>query len=158
MILIGTGSEVQYVVEAQKLLAEEGIAARVVSMPCREWFDEQDQGYKDSVIPPEIRARVSIEAGVGIGWRDLVGDAGRIISINHYGASAAGSSLFKEFGFTPETVVAAAHESLDAVNWDYRSHASGSQRAQGSRRRRGPPRRNDQLSPADATHPLIQEN
>ena len=114
VILIGTGSEVQYVVEAQKLLAEEDIAARVVSMPCREWFDGQDQGYKDSVIPPEIKARVSIEAGVGIGWRDLVGDAGRVISINHYGASAAGSLLFEKFGFTPETVVTAAHESLDA--------------------------------------------
>jgi transketolase len=114
VILIGTGSEVQYVVAAQRLLAEEDIAARVVSMPCREWFDEQDQGYKDSVIPPEIKARVSIEAGVGIGWRDLVGDAGRIISINHYGASAAGSLLFEKFGFTPETVITAAHESLDA--------------------------------------------
>jgi transketolase len=114
VILIGTGSEVQYVVEAQKLLAEQDIAARAVSMPCREWFDEQDQGYKDSVIPPEIKARVSIEAGVGIGWRDLVGDAGRTISINHYGASAAGSLLFEKFGFTPETVVVAAHESLDA--------------------------------------------
>jgi transketolase len=115
VILIGTGSEVQYVVEAQKLLADQGIAARVVSMPCREWFDEQDQGYRDSVIPPNIKARVSIEAGVGIGWRDLVGDAGRIISINHYGASAAGSLLFEEFGFTPETVVAAAQSSLDAA-------------------------------------------
>jgi transketolase len=115
VILIGTGSEVQYVVEAQKRLADQGIAARVVSMPCREWFDEQDQGYRDSVIPPNIRARVSIEAGVGIGWRDLVGDAGRIISINHYGASAAGSLLFEEFGFTPETVVAAAQSSLDAA-------------------------------------------
>jgi transketolase len=115
VILIGTGSEVQYVVEAQKLLADQGIEARVVSMPCREWFDEQDQGYKDSVIPPEIKARVSIEAGVGIGWRDLVGDAGRIISINHYGASAAAGVLFKEFGFTSETVVAAAQESLDAA-------------------------------------------
>ena len=68
-------------------------------MPCREWFDEQDQGYKDSVIPPEIRARVSIEAGVGIGWRDLVGDAGRIISINHYGASAAGESVVQGVRF-----------------------------------------------------------
>jgi transketolase len=84
-------------------------------MPCREWFDGQDQDYKDSVIPPDIKARVSIEAGVGIGWRDLVGDAGRIISINHYGASAAGSLLFKEFGFTSETVVAAAQSSLDAA-------------------------------------------
>ena len=116
VILIGTGSEVQYVVEAQKLLADQGIAARVVSMPCREWFDEQDQGYRDSVIPPEIRPRVSIEAGVALGWRDLVGDAGRIVSINHYGASAAGSLLFKEFGFTAETVVVAAQASLEAAS------------------------------------------
>jgi transketolase len=116
VILIGTGSEVQYVVEAQKLLADQGIGARVVSMPCREWFDEQDQGYRDSVIPPEIRPRVSIEAGVGLGWRDLVGDAGRIVSINHYGASAAGSLLFKEFGFTAETVVVAAQASLEAAS------------------------------------------
>jgi len=115
VILIGTGSEVQYTVTAQQRLADQGIAARVVSMPCREWFDGQDQDYKDSVIPPNIKARVSIEAGVGIGWRDLVGDAGRIISINHYGASAAGSLLFEEFGFTPETVVAAAQSSLDAA-------------------------------------------
>ena len=115
VILIGTGSEVQYVVEAQKQLADQGIGARVVSMPCREWFDEQDQGYRDSVIPPEIRPRVSIEAGVGLGWRDLVGDAGRIVSINHYGASAAGSLLFKEFGFTAETVVIAAKSSLEAA-------------------------------------------
>ena len=115
VILIGTGSEVQYAVAAQQLLADEGIKARVISMPCREWFDGQDQEYRDSVIPPEIRARVSIEAGVGIGWRDLVGDAGRIISINHYGASAAANVLFKEFGFTPETVVTAAKSSLDAT-------------------------------------------
>ncbi len=114
VILIGTGSEVQCVIEAQKMLAEQDIGARAVSMPCREWFDEQDQGYRDTVIPPEIKARVSIEAGVGIGWRDLVGDAGRTISINHYGASAAGSLLFEKFGFTPETVVTAAQESLDA--------------------------------------------
>ena len=69
-------------------------------MPCREWFDEQDQAYRDSVIPPDVKARVSVEAGVGAGWRDVVGDAGRIISINHYGASAAGAKLFEEFGFT----------------------------------------------------------
>ncbi len=69
-------------------------------MPCREWFDEQDQDYRDSVIPPTVRARVSVEAGVGAGWRDLVGDAGRIICIDHYGASAAGAKLFEEFGFT----------------------------------------------------------
>jgi transketolase len=113
--LIGTGSEVQYAVEAQRQLVGEGISARVVSMPCREWFDEQDQDYRNSVIPPEVRARVSIEAAVPLGWRDLVGDAGRTIGIDHYGASAAGSLLFSKFGFTPETVVAAAKESIEAA-------------------------------------------
>ena len=113
VILIGTGSEVQYAVEAQAQLSADGIAARVVSMPCREWFDEQDQAYRDSVIPPDVKARVSVEAGVSGGWRDLVGDAGRIISIDHYGASASGSKLFAEFGFSGETVTAAARESLE---------------------------------------------
>jgi transketolase len=115
VILIGTGSEVQYAVEAQRLLADEGISARVVSMPCREWFDEQDQAYRDSVIPPSVRARVSVEAGVAGGWRDLVGDAGRIISIDHYGASAAGAKLFEEFGFSGAKVVEAAKASLAAA-------------------------------------------
>jgi transketolase len=115
VILIGTGSEVQYTVAAAEQLAGEGIAARVVSMPCREWFDEADQAYRDSVIPPDVKARVSIEAGTSVGWRELVGDAGRIISINHYGASADGAFLFKEFGFTGETVVAAAKESISAA-------------------------------------------
>jgi transketolase len=112
VILIGTGSEVQYAVEAQRLLAEEGIAARVVSIPCREWFDEQDDAYCDSVIPPDIKARVSVEAGVSAGWRDEVGDHGRILSINQYGASAAGGKLFEEFGFTAANVVKAAKESI----------------------------------------------
>jgi transketolase len=115
VILLATGSEVQYIVAAQEQLAAEGIAARAVSMPCREWFDEQGQGYKDSIIPPEIKARVSIEAGVSMGWRDLVGDAGRIISIEHYGASASGSKLFEEFGFSAETVMAAAKDSIEAA-------------------------------------------
>jgi transketolase len=115
VILIGTGSEVQYAVEAQQQLAGDGIAARVVSMPCREWFDEQEQDYRDSVIPPQVQARVSIEAGVSVGWRDVVGDTGRIVGIEHYGASAAGSLLFEKFGFTPETVVAAAKESIQAA-------------------------------------------
>ncbi|HWJ51884.1 MAG TPA: transketolase [Propionibacteriaceae bacterium] len=112
VVLIGTGSEVQYTVEAQRLLAEEGIAARVVSMPCREWFDEQDDAYCDSVVPPNIKARVSVEAGVGTGWRDEVGDHGRILCINQYGASASGSKLFEEFGFTAANVVKAAKESI----------------------------------------------
>lgn len=115
VILIGTGSEVQLAIEAQSQLADAGIAARVVSMPCREWFDEQDQSYRDFVIPPGVKARVSVEAGVGFGWRDLVGDAGRTIGIDHYGASAAGSVLFEEFGFTPNTVVTAAKESIEAA-------------------------------------------
>ncbi len=115
VVLIGTGSEVQLAVAAAEQLAADGVAARVVSMPCREWFDEQDQAYKDSVIPPEVTARVSVEAGVSQGWREIVGDAGRIVSINHYGASAAAGLLFTEFGFTPETVVAAAQESLAAA-------------------------------------------
>ncbi len=118
VILIATGSEVQLAVAAAEQLAGEGIAARVVSMPCREWFDEQDSDYRDSVIPPTVKARVSIEAGVSLGWRDLVGDAGRIISINHYGASASGPKLFEEFGFTPATVVAAVKESIQAAGSD----------------------------------------
>ena len=118
VILIGTGSEVQYAVAAQAQLAADGVKARVVSMPCREWFDEQDQAYRDSVIPPSVRARVSVEAGVSQGWRDIVGDAGKIISINHYGASAAGTKLFEEFGFSADTVVSAARDSLAAVGSD----------------------------------------
>ena len=115
VVLIGTGSEVQYAVAAREALADEGIDARVVSMPCREWFDEQEQAYRDSVIPPDVKARVSVEAGVASGWRDLVGDAGRIISIDHYGASASGAKLFEEFGFSGATVTAAAKESLEAA-------------------------------------------
>jgi transketolase len=115
VILIGTGSEVQYALAAQDILAAEGTKARVVSMPCREWFDEQDQSYRDSVIPPDVKARVSVEAAVSNGWRDLVGDAGRIISIEHYGASAAAGTLFEEFGFSGETVAGAARESIEAA-------------------------------------------
>ncbi|GAA1433852.1 transketolase [Microlunatus lacustris] len=127
VVLIGTGSEVQYAVAAREALAAEGIAARVVSMPCREWFDEQDRSYRDSVIPPTVKARVSVEAGVSQGWRDIVGDAGRIVSINHYGASASGSTLFEEFGFSGDTVAAAARESLEAAKSDAApTHAAAS--------------------------------
>ena len=115
VILVGTGSEVQLAVAAAELLAADGVAARVVSMPCREWFDEQDQAYRDSVFPPSVTARVSVEAGISQGWRDIVGDAGRIVSLNHYGASAAAGVLFTEFGFTPEKVAAAARDSLAAA-------------------------------------------
>ncbi|WP_415142357.1 transketolase [Nocardioides sp.] len=115
VILIGTGSEVQYAVKARELLAAEGIGARVVSMPSIEWFERQDQAYRDSVLPPAVRARVSVEAGIKLGWREYVGDAGRSVSIEHYGASADGALLFREFGFTPEAVVTAAKESIQAA-------------------------------------------
>ena len=88
VILIGTGSEVQLALAASKLLAADGIKARVVSMPCVEWFSEQDAAYRDQVLPPHIQARVSVEAGIALGWRQFVGDAGRSVSLEHFGASA----------------------------------------------------------------------
>jgi transketolase len=115
VILVGTGSEVQIAVAAREQLAGEGIRARVVSMPCREWFEAQPTGYRDEVFPPSVRARVSVEAAVAMGWRDIVGDAGRIVSIETYGASADYKTLYQEFGFTAEAVVSAAHDSLAAV-------------------------------------------
>ena len=115
VILIATGSELQYAVDAHRQLADEGIRARVVSMPCREWFDEQDEGYRNEVLPPQVRARVSVEAGVPLGWRELVGDNGRIVGIDHFGASADYQTLFAEFGFSADTVAAAARDSLSAV-------------------------------------------
>jgi len=115
VILIATGSEVSIAVAARETLESQGVSTRVVSMPCREWFEAQDQGYRDEVLPPEVRARVSVEAAVPLGWRDFVGDAGRIVSINHYGASADAATLFREFGFTPAAVVAAAQESIQAA-------------------------------------------
>jgi transketolase len=113
VILIATGSEVWLAVEARKRLEEEGVATRVVSMPCREWFDAQDVAYRQAVLPTGVKARVSIEAAVAQGWRELVGDAGECVSIEHYGASAAYTTLFEQFGFTPDRVVAAAHASLE---------------------------------------------
>ena len=115
VILIATGSEVSIAVAAREILESAGISTRIVSMPCREWFEAQDQGYRDEVLPPGVRARVSVEAGVPLGWRDFVGDAGRIVSINHFGESADGPTLFREFGFTPEAVVAAARESIKSA-------------------------------------------
>ena len=115
VILIGTGSEVQLAVAARDALQADGIATRVVSMPCREWFAAQPQAYRESVLPPSVRARVSVEAAVGQGWRDVVGDAGRIVSIEHYGASADYQTVFREFGFTAEAVAAAARDSLADV-------------------------------------------
>jgi transketolase len=115
VIIIGTGSEVQIAVAARELLQAEGIPTRVVSMPCREWFFEQDQAYRDAVLPLSVRARVSVEAAVALGWRDLIGDAGRPVSLEHYGASADYQKLYEEFGFTKEHVAAVAKESLAAA-------------------------------------------
>ncbi|OZG28488.1 transketolase [Williamsia sp. 1138] len=112
VVLIGTGSEVYLAVDAQKALKDKGIAARVVSMPCVEWFDEQDQSYRDSVIPPALKARVSVEAGIAMPWYRLVGDGGEIISIEHYGASADYKILFEKFGITAEAVTAAAERAI----------------------------------------------
>ena len=115
VIIVATGSEVQLAVSAREVLQGDGVATRVVSMPCREWFDAQDAGYRGEVLPPAVRARVSVEAGVAQGWREVVGDAGRIVSLEHFGASASQQRLYTEFGFTTETVVAAARDSLAAV-------------------------------------------
>ena len=113
VVLIGTGSEVQLAVEAQKLLADRDIVARVVSMPCVEWFESQSEEYRDSVLPPSVSARVAVEAGVAQCWHKLVGDTGRIVSIEHYGESADYKTLFREFGFTAEAVAAAAEQVVD---------------------------------------------
>lgn len=115
VLLIGTGSEVHLAVEAREQLQAQGVPTRVVSMPSVEWFEEQDQEYKDSVLPPSVKARVAVEAGIGLTWHRYVGDAGRIVSLEHFGASADAKVLFREFGFTAENVVAAANESLAAA-------------------------------------------
>jgi transketolase len=113
VLIIATGSELQLAVAAKKLLAEKDIIAYVVSMPCVEWFESQPAEYRNSVLPPDISARVAVEAGVAQPWHKLVGDTGEIVSIEHYGESADDKTLFREFGFTPEAVVAAAERALD---------------------------------------------
>ncbi|MEV7112240.1 transketolase [Streptomyces anulatus] len=115
VILVATGSEVHIALEARELLAAEGCDARVVSLPCREWFAEQPYSYQDAVLPPDVRARVSVEAAVAQGWRDVVGDAGRTVSLEHFGASAAYERLYEEFGITPRAVADAARESIRAA-------------------------------------------
>ena len=115
VILMGTGSEVQIAVAARERLEADGVPTRVVSVPCVEWFAEQDDAYKNEVFPLSVRARVSVEAGVPMGWREFVGDAGRIVGLTHYGASAAYTVLYEQFGLTDEAVVAAARESIEAA-------------------------------------------
>ena len=116
LILVATGSELQIAVAAREQLEADGVPTRVVSMPCVEWFDEQDPSYRESVLPKDVRARVAIEAGIAMPWYRFTGDAGEIVSIEHYGASADAATLFREFGFTTENVVAAAHRSLFTVS------------------------------------------
>ncbi|WP_327150728.1 transketolase [Nocardia sp. NBC_01329] len=115
VIIIATGSELQLAVAARTTLEEQGIGTRVVSMPCVEWFDAQDKAYRDEVLPPAVAARVVVEAGIAMPWYRFTGDAGEIVSIEHFGASADYKTLFREFGFTPEAVVAAAQRTLDNV-------------------------------------------
>lgn len=112
VVLIGTGSEVHLAVEAQKALADKGINARVVSMPCVEWFDEQPQGYRDSVLPPSV-PRVSVEAGISMPWYRIVGEGGEIVSLDHFGASADYKVLYQQFGITAEAVVGAAQRAIE---------------------------------------------
>ncbi len=112
VVIVATGSEVQLAVAAREALQAEGTPTRVVSMPCREWFAAQPQSYRDEVLPPSVRARVSVEAAVAQGWRDVVGDAGRSVSLEHFGASADYQRIYREFGITAEAVAAAARESI----------------------------------------------
>jgi transketolase len=115
VLLIATGSEVQLALAARKSLAAEGIGARVVSAPCLEWFAEQHEDYRESVWPAEVRARVAVEAGIGAPWRGLVGDAGRIVSIDGFGLPGDGDQVMRHFGFTAENVAAQARASLAEV-------------------------------------------
>ncbi len=115
VILIATGSEVQLAVQARETLAAEGVHARVVSAPSLEWFAEQDDEYRESVLPSSVKARVSVEAGSALSWHGIVGDAGRSVAIEHFGASADYKTLFQKFGITAEAVVEAARESIAAA-------------------------------------------
>ncbi|WP_443056619.1 transketolase [Streptomyces sp. MUM 178J] len=111
-ILIATGSEVHIALDARRILQRDGVPTRVVSMPCLEWFDEQGQEYRDRVLPPALRARVSVEAGSVIGWHALVGDAGHTVGLDRFGASASYRQLYEQYGFTAERVAAAARASV----------------------------------------------
>jgi transketolase len=110
LILIGTGSELQLCVAAADALEQDGIATRVVSLPCWERFDAQDQAYRDSVLPPAVRKRVSVEAGVPLGWERWVGDEGAIVGLDHFGASAPAKTIFEHLGFTDEHVADVARK------------------------------------------------
>jgi transketolase len=115
VIIIATGTEVQIALAARDRLEADGTPTRVVSMPCREWFASQEPAYQQSVLPPAVKVRVSVEAAVAQGWRDLVGDAGECVSLEHWGASAPYQIIYEQFGFTADRVVAAVHSSLSKV-------------------------------------------
>lgn len=116
VILIATGSEVYLALAAREKLAQDGIKARVVSAPCLEWFKEQPESYRNQVLPKNLKARVSIEAGIAQPWYEFIGDAGVAVSLEHFGASASATVLFKEFGFTVENIVNAAKKSIDKLH------------------------------------------
>ena len=115
VILVATGSEVAIALDARERLEKSGVRTRVVSMPCREWFEEQSRAYQEKVLPSAVRARVSIEAAATFGWHDVVGDAGRSIGLDHFGASADVATLYREFGITAAETVKAAKDSLKAA-------------------------------------------
>ncbi|MCB0887743.1 MAG: transketolase, partial [Propionibacteriaceae bacterium] len=112
VILIATGSEVAVALAAQDVLQAEGVPTRVVSMPCQEWFDEQDPAYREQVLPAAVTARVSVEAGIAMGWAKYLGANGASVSIEHFGASASGNKCFEEFGFTPDNIANTAKSLL----------------------------------------------
>jgi transketolase len=116
VILIATGSEVQLALAARDQLATDGIAARVVSAPSLEWFAEQDDTYREHVLPAAVKARVSVEAGSALSWHAIVGTTGRTVAIDHFGASADYKTLYAKFGFTAEAVVEAARQTIQENN------------------------------------------
>jgi transketolase len=115
VLLMATGSEVQIALAARDSLEADGTPTRVVSVPCLEWFLEQDTAYRNTVLPPDVKARVSIEAGIAQSWWQLLGDAGVPLSLEHFGASAPYAVLYEQFGLTAERAVAAAHASLSKL-------------------------------------------
>jgi transketolase len=115
IILIATGSEVSLAVDSAKLLTAKGLKTRVVSLPCWSLFEAQSPAYRDSVLPPDVKARVSIEAGATIGWSHYIGDRGIAIGLDHFGTSAPASAIAKEYGFTPEHVADVAAGLLSQV-------------------------------------------
>jgi transketolase len=125
VILIATGSEVELAVSAREALEAEGTPTRVVSMPCVEWFEAQDEAYKQQVLPPAVRARVSVEAGVALGWRSYVGDVGESISLEHFGASADYKTIYQQFGITADNVANAARASLTKAGQAGRGSTTG---------------------------------